>query len=134
MLRVFVTVLIFERSLPCDFGNDRFGYGSGTVARVSARCKKRDAGNMPKSMIPQSSRESSFLMFFIEKPPKYFKNKKQTLYEPQQPEGIAAALRKTAAPERGKTDTRIERIWGVNIVRRFRLFSALLTEPKRTTE
>jgi hypothetical protein len=62
---------------------------------------------MPKSMIPQSSRESSFLMFFIEKPPEYFKNKKQTLYEPQQPEGIAAALRKTAAPERGKTNTEL---------------------------
>ena len=37
----------------------------------------------------------------------YFKNKKQTLYEPQQPEGIAAALRKTAAPERGKTNTEL---------------------------
>jgi len=58
-------------------------------------------------MIPQSSRESNFLMFFIEKPPEYFKNKKQTLYEPQQPEGIAAALRKTAAPERGKTNTEL---------------------------
>ena len=46
-------------------------------------------------------------MFFIEKPPEYFKNKKQTLYEPQQPEGIAAALRKTAAPERGKTNTEL---------------------------
>ncbi|MFR4006433.1 MAG: hypothetical protein ACLT1M_02520 [Christensenellales bacterium] len=47
------------------------------------------------------------MMFFIEKPPEYFKNKKQALYEPQQPEGIAAALRKTAAPERGKTNTEL---------------------------
>ena len=57
---------------------------------------------MPKSMIPQSSRESSFLMFFIEKPPEYFKNKKQTLYEPQQPEGIAAALRENGGAGKGQ--------------------------------
>ena len=62
MLRVIVTVpvLVFERSLPCDFGNDRFGYGSGTVARVSVRCKEGRGEHAEKHDSAKQQREQLF--------------------------------------------------------------------------
>lgn len=62
MLRVIVTVpvLVFERSLPCDFGNDRFGYGSGTVARVSVRCKEGCGEHAEKHDSAKQQREQLF--------------------------------------------------------------------------
>ena len=62
MLRVIVTVpvFVFERSLPCDFGNDRFGYGSGTVARVSVRCKEGRGKHAEKHDSAKQQREQLF--------------------------------------------------------------------------
>ena len=62
MRRVIVTVpvFVFERSLPCDFGNERFGYGSGTVARVSVRCKEGRGEHAEKHDSAKQQREQLF--------------------------------------------------------------------------
>lgn len=57
MLRVIVTLFVFERSRPRNLGNDRFGYGSGTVARVSVRCKEGRGEHAEKHDSAKQQRE-----------------------------------------------------------------------------
>ena len=58
--RSVMAVFVFERSLPCDFGNERFGYGSGTVARVSVRCKEGCGEHAEKHDSAKQQREQLF--------------------------------------------------------------------------